>query len=84
MFKSKITNPKTGRKIQVGTGLSYGKGHPAYPPAKSAFTDSGYSEDEVDKSDAQINDWHQRHQDKKLEVYCDNHPDSLECRVYDE
>ena len=24
------------------------------------------------------------HEDKHLEVYCDNHPDSLECRVYDD
>ena len=37
-----------------------------------------------DKNDAQINDYHTRHQDQHLEVYCDNHPDALECRVYDE
>ena len=43
-----------------------------------------HTEEEVDKTDAQINDWHLRHQDKHLEVYCDNHPDALECRVYDE
>ena len=48
ILKSKITNPKTGRKVKVATGLSYGKGHPAYPPARSAFTDNGYSDDEVD------------------------------------
>ena len=47
-----------------------------------AFHD--HTEEEVDKSDAQINDWHQRHQDSKLEIYCDNHPDALECRVYDD
>ena len=47
-----------------------------------AFHD--HTEEEVDKSDAQINDWHQRHNDKKLEIYCDNHPDALECRVYDD
>ena len=41
-------------------------------------------EKEVDKNDAKINDWHTRHEDKHLEVYCDNHPDSLECRVYDD
>ena len=37
-----------------------------------------------DEPETGINDWHNRHQDKKLEVYCDNHPDSLECRVYDD
>ena len=47
-----------------------------------AFHD--HTEEEVDKNDASINDWHTRHQDKNLEVYCDNHPDSLECRVYDD
>jgi len=36
------------------------------------------------KNDGKINDWHTRHEDKHLEVYCDNHPDSLECRVYDD
>ena len=29
-------------------------------------------------------DWKSRHQDKQLEIYCDNHPDAMECRVYDE
>ena len=43
-----------------------------------------HTDEEVDKTDAQINDWHLRHQDKHLEVYCDNHPDALECRVYDD
>ena len=40
--------------------------------------------DVVDNNDGHINDWHTRHEDKHLEVYCDNHPDSLECRVYDD
>ena len=43
-----------------------------------------HDENEVDKNDGKINDWHTRHEDKHLEVYCDNHPDSLECRVYDD
>ena len=43
-----------------------------------------HSEDEVNNNDGKINDWHTRHEDKHLEVYCDNHPDSLECRVYDD
>jgi len=38
----------------------------------------------VDKNEGKINDYHERHQDHGLEVYCDNHPDALECRVYDE
>ena len=41
ILKQKITNPKTNRQIKVATGLSYGKGHAAYPPAKAAFTDVG-------------------------------------------
>ncbi len=28
--------------------------------------------------------WKQRHNDKVLEKYCDNHPDAFECRVYDD
>ena len=40
--------------------------------------------DVVDTNEGRINDWHTRHEDKHLEVYCDNHPDSLECRVYDD
>ncbi|MED5270236.1 MAG: CP12 domain-containing protein [Pseudomonadota bacterium] len=47
-----------------------------------AFHD--HTEEEVNSNEGHINDWHTRHQDSKLEVYCDNHPDALECRVYDE
>ena len=43
-----------------------------------------HEENEENPGDAKINDWHTRHEDKHLEVYCDNHPDSLECRVYDD
>ena len=28
--------------------------------------------------------FHDHTEDQHLEVYCDNHPDSLECRVYDD
>ena len=45
-----------------------------------AFHD--HEEDEAKPGDGKINDWHTRHQDTKLEVYCDNHPDAQECRVY--
>ena len=37
-----------------------------------------------DEPETGINDYHLRHQDKKLDQYCDNHPDAFECRVYDE
>ena len=49
-----------------------------------AFYDEYHKGEEVNKNDGQINDYHTRHQDKNLEVYCDNHPDAEECRVYDE
>ena len=43
-----------------------------------------HEEGEENPGGAKINDWHTRHDDKHLEVYCDNHPDSFECRVYDD
>ena len=46
-----------------------------------AYYDEYHKNDEPEKG---INDWHTRHQDSKIEVYCDNHPDAEECRVYDE
>ncbi len=49
-----------------------------------AYYDEYHKNDEVNKNDGQINDYHTRHQDSKLEVYCENHPDAFECRVYDE
>ena len=47
-----------------------------------AFHD--HEEDEVIPNEGKINDWHTRHEDKHLEIYCDNHPDAFECRVYDD
>ena len=47
-----------------------------------AFHD--HTEEEVNPNEGKINDWHTRHEDKHLEIYCDNHPDSFECRVYDD
>jgi len=35
-------------------------------------------------NDAAIDDWHNRHSDQVLEIYCDNQPDAFECRVYDD
>ena len=49
-----------------------------------AYYDEYHKGEEVNRNDGQINDYHTRHQDKHLEVYCDNHPDAEECRVYDE
>ncbi len=49
-----------------------------------AYYDEYHKDDVVDPNDAKINDYHTRHEDKHLEVYCDNHPDSMECRVYDD
>ena len=46
--------------------------------------DEYHKNDEVDSNDAKINDWHTRHEDSHLEVYCDNHPDADECKVYDD
>jgi len=43
-----------------------------------------HKDDEVDPNDAKINDYHTRHEDSHLEVYCDNHPDADECKVYDD
>ena len=46
--------------------------------------DDAHKNDVVDPNDGKINDWHTRHEDKHLEIYCDNHPDAFECRVYDD
>ena len=46
--------------------------------------DEYHKGEEVDPGDGKINDYHTRHQDQHLEVYCDDHPDAFECRVYDE
>ena len=43
-----------------------------------------YSEANLKDVHAEYNDYHTRHEDQHLEVYCDNHPDAFECRVYDE
>ena len=46
--------------------------------------DEYHKNDEVNTNEGKINDYHTRHEDSHLEVYCDNHPDAFECRVYDE
>ena len=49
-----------------------------------SYYDEYHKDDVVDSNDGKINDYHIRHEDKHLEIYCDNHPDAFECRVYDE
>ena len=43
-----------------------------------------HKDDKVDANEGKINDYHTRHEDSHLEIYCDNHPDADECKVYDD
>ena len=44
-----------------------------------------HSEDEFDATqDAKVNDYHERHKDKILDSFCDLHPSSPHCKVYDD
>jgi len=43
-----------------------------------------HEEDEVNSSDGVINDWHSRHRDKLLDNFCDTHPGSPQCKVFDD
>ena len=67
-----------GKFADRDTGAGWGR---RYKVRIIGIHDKG---EEVDKNDGQINDYHTRHQDQHLEVYCDDHPDAFECRVYDE
>ena len=49
-----------------------------------ALYDKYHEGEEVNSNEGKINDYHTRHTDQHLEVYCENHPDAFECRVYDE
>ena len=49
-----------------------------------AYYDEYHKGEDVNLDEGRINDYHTRHADKQLEIYCDNHPDAFECRVYDE
>ena len=49
-----------------------------------AYYEEYHEGDVVISNEGQIIDWHTRHEDKHLEIYCENHPDAFECRVYDE
>jgi len=43
-----------------------------------------HEENETTDSEGKVNDWHERHKDKVLDVFCDTHPDAPQCRVYDD
>ena len=43
-----------------------------------------HTEDEVHPEDGKVNDWHERHKDKLLDEFCDTHPGSPMCKVFDE
>ena len=48
-------------------------------------TNESHEEDEWDKEhDGKIADWHNRHQDKLLDKFCDNHPGAPQCKVFDD
>ena len=43
-----------------------------------------HSEDEWDSEhDGKIADWHERHRDQILDEFCDTHPGSPMCKVFD-
>ena len=47
-------------------------------------TNEEHSEDEWDSEhDGKIADWHNRHQDKTLDKFCDDHPGAPMCKVFD-
>ncbi len=44
-----------------------------------------HTDAEVDKEhDGKIADWHQRHEDKLLDKFCDSHPSAPQCKVFDD
>ena len=44
-----------------------------------------HSEDEWDSEhDGKIADWHNRHQDKVLDNFCDDHQGAPQCKVFDD
>jgi hypothetical protein len=44
-----------------------------------------HEDDEWDpKTEGKIADWHNRHQDKLLDKFCDDHPGSPQCKVFDD
>jgi hypothetical protein len=44
-----------------------------------------HDENEWDSEhDGKIADWHNRHQDKVLDKFCDDHPGAPQCKVFDD
>ena len=43
-----------------------------------------HSDNEVDPSEGKLSDWHERHKDKVLDVFCDTHPSAPQCKVFDD
>ena len=72
-------DPKDGKEHINHGKMEYTK---ADLESAHAYYDEYHKGEEVDSNDGAINDYHTRHQDQHLEIYCDNHPDAEECRVY--
>ena len=66
-------------------GAPYSDDTDKYAKFKVPFsTNEKHSEDEWDKEhDGKIADWHNRHQDKLLDEFCDTHPGSPQCKIFD-
>ena len=48
-------------------------------------TNEHHEEDEWDPTtEGKISDWHNRHQDKLLDDFCDTHPGAPQCKVFDD
>ena len=48
-------------------------------------TNEHHDENEWDSEhDGKIADWHNRHQDKLLEKFCDDHPGAPQCKIFDD
>ena len=48
-------------------------------------TNEPHAEDEWDSEhDGKIADWHNRHQHKVLDKFCDDHPGAPQCKVFDD
>ena len=43
-----------------------------------------HTDDEVEEGDSKLDDWHTRHKDKNLDVFCDSHPSAPQCKVFDD
>ena len=74
-------DPKDGKEHINGGMIEYSKED---LENSHAYYEEYHKNETVNFNDGKINDYHERHQDKGLEVYCENHPDAMECRVYDE